>query len=68
MQLRRRRRSVQAARGACPLPTTVGTRGGKASDVVVSNAASPSVAARPTLPRETADRKDDNEDDNHHKR
>ena len=43
-------------------------KGGKASDVVVSNAASTSVAAGPTLPRKTADRENDNKDDDHHGR
>ena len=41
---------VQAARGVCPLPTAVGPRGGKAPNVVVSDAASTSVAAGPTPP------------------
>jgi hypothetical protein len=50
LELRQRRRLVQATRGVCPLPTAVGPRGGKVPDVVVSNAASTSVAAGPTLP------------------
>ena len=57
---------VHAARGVCPLPTVVGPRGGKAPNVVVSDAASTSVAAEPTPPRETADCEDKDEDDHHH--
>ena len=45
LELRWRRRSVHAARGVCPLPTAFGPRGGKAHDVIISNAASTSVAA-----------------------
>ena len=50
LELRRRRRSVQAARGVCPLPAAVGPGGGKAPGVVASDAASTSVAAGPIPP------------------
>ena len=50
LELRRRRRSVQAARGVCPLPTAVGPRGGEAPGVVVSDAASTSEAAAGPAP------------------
>ena len=45
LELRWRRRSVHAARGVCPLPTAFGPRGGKAHDVIASDAASTLVAA-----------------------
>ena len=66
LELRWRRRSVQATRGVCPLPTAFRPRGGKATgDRRRRIRRSIDVGGRRG---ETADCEDDDEDDDHHRR